>query len=113
MLTLFDPSSLHVSANIEEKNMGRIKVGDRVEIEIDAYPGVVLTGKVRKILQATNSQFSLIPAEGSSGTFIKVAQRVPIKIALDAPPDLKLGPGLSAEIRIYTAEYENKKLSFR
>jgi multidrug resistance efflux pump len=113
VLTLFDPSSLNVSANIEEKNIGRIAVGDRVEIEIDAYPDVTLTGKVAKILRATNSQFSLIPAEGSSGTFIKVAQRVPVKIVLDSQPDLNLGPGLSVEIKIFTAEYENRKKSSR
>ena len=104
---------MNVSANIEEKNIGRIAVGDRVEIEIDAYPDVTLTGKVAKILRATNSQFSLIPAEGSSGTFIKVAQRVPVKIALDSQPDLNLGPGLSAVIKIFTAEYENRKKSSR
>lgn len=113
VLTLFDPSSLKVSANIEEKNIGRIAVGDRVEINIDAYPEVILTGKVAKILRATNSQFSLIPAEGSSGTFIKVAQRMPVKIALDSQPDLNLGPGLSAVIKIFTAEYENRKKSSR
>ncbi len=113
VLTLLDPSSLKVSANIEEKNIGRIAVGDRVEINIDAYPDITLTGKVEKILRATNSQFSLIPAEGSSGTFIKVAQRVPIKIVLDSQPDLNLGPGLSAEIKIFTAEFEKRKKSSR
>lgn len=113
VLTLFDPSSLHVSANIEEKNIGRIAVGDRVEIEVDAYPDITLTGRVERILRATNSQFSLIPAEGSSGTFIKVAQRVPVKITLDSCPDLGLGPGLSAEIKIFTAELADREKTSR
>jgi membrane fusion protein (multidrug efflux system) len=52
------------------------------------------------ILRATNSEFSLIPAEGSSGTFIKVTQRVPIRVSVQAPVDIPIGPGLSVEIRI-------------
>ena len=54
-----------------------------------------------RILRATNSTFSLIPAEAVSGTFIKVAQRVPIRIALDAPSKLPLGPGLSVVVHIH------------
>ncbi|MBW2092175.1 MAG: hypothetical protein JRI34_08655 [Deltaproteobacteria bacterium] len=74
-----------------------------VDISIDAYPHLSLIGRVDKILRATNSQFSLIPAEGVSGTYIKVAQRVPIRIVIDSYPDLPLGPGLSVEIRIHTS----------
>jgi len=102
VLTLLDPSSLHVSANIDEKDLGDVALGDRVDVSVDAYPDVRLTGRVSAILRATNSKFGLIPSEGVSGTFIKVAQRVPLLVALD-PSDvpLNLGPGLSVEIRVH------------
>ena len=100
VLTLFNPADLQVSANVEEKYLNLIHIGDPVDISIDAYPHIKMTGKVTKILRATSSKFSLIPSEGSSGTFIKVAQRIPIKITVDELPDLPLGPGLSVEIRI-------------
>jgi len=100
VLTLLNPATLHVAANIEEKYLADIDQGDPVRIEVDAFPGRELHGHVTRILRATNSRFSLIPAEGVSGTFIKVTQRVPIRIAFDTPPKLALGPGLSVEVRI-------------
>jgi len=100
VLTVMDPSTLHVAANIREKYLSRIAVGDEATITVDAHPGVILTGRVTSILLATNSQFSLIPAEGVSGTYIKVAQRLPIRIDVEVPPGLVLGPGLSVEVRI-------------
>ncbi len=103
VISLFDPSTLHVDANIEEKFLNRIKVGDDVDIRVDAYPRLRLKGKVEKILRATNSEFSLIPAEGVSGTFIKVTQRVPLRISVSAPTDLPLGPGLSVLVRIHAS----------
>jgi membrane fusion protein (multidrug efflux system) len=101
VLTLLNPATLHVRANVEEKNLAKIELDDPVDISIDAFPRLRLRGRVYQILQATNSQFSLVPSEGVSGTFIKVAQRVPILISLSAPSDLDLGPGLSVEVRIH------------
>jgi membrane fusion protein (multidrug efflux system) len=100
VLTVFDPATLRVEANIEEKNLSSIAIGDEVDIHVDAFPKLKLKGHVTEILRATNSEFSLVPAEGSSGTFIKVAQRVPIRIAVQVPDNIPLGPGLSVEIRI-------------
>ena len=103
VVSLFDPSTLRVDANIEERFLCDVAVGDQVDILVDAYPGLRLKGRVERILRATNSQFGLIPSEGVSGTFIKVVQRVPLRIALDAePPDVPLGPGLSAEVRVHS-----------
>jgi membrane fusion protein, multidrug efflux system len=104
VLSILDPSSLHIKANIEEKNLYKIRTGDKVDIKIDAFPGVSLKGRVDKILLATNSKFSLVPSEGVSGTFIKVAQRIPLKIAFEKVPNLPLGPGLSVEVRIYCSD---------
>ena len=101
VLTLFNPATLHVSANVEEKSLKLIAPGDAVDIVVDAYPNLTLKGRVTNILPVTNSQFSLIPSEGVSGTFIKVSQRLPILIALDRPKGLTLGPGMSVEIKIH------------
>jgi len=104
VLTLLDPATVHVAANIDERDLGQVSLGDPVAICVDAFPDVVLHGHVATILRATNSQFGLVPAEGVSGTFIKVTQRVPLRITLDSPPpSLELSPGLSVEVRIRVA----------
>ncbi len=100
VLTIFNPASLYVSANIEEKELHKVRVGDPVNISVDAYPSVKLKGRVDKVLLATNSQFSLVPAEGVSGTFIKVSQRLPVRITIENVPAIPLGPGLSVTVRI-------------
>ncbi len=101
VVSLFDPATLRVDANIEEKYLHDVAVGDTADIEVDAYPGLRLQGRVTEILRATNSEFSLVPSEGVSGTFIKVTQRVPLRLAITAPANLALGPGLSVEVRIH------------
>ena len=102
VVSLFDPATLRVDANIEEKYLHDVAVGDAADISVDAFPALRLHGRVTEILRAANSEFSLIPAEGVSGTFIKVTQRVPLRIAVNAPPELALGPGLSVEVRIHS-----------
>jgi membrane fusion protein, multidrug efflux system len=102
VVSMFDPSTLRVDANIEEKYLQDVAIGDKVDISVDAYPALHLQGRLTQILRATNSEFSLIPAEGVSGTFIKVTQRVPLRISVTAPADLPLGPGLSVIVRIHS-----------
>jgi len=101
VVSMFDPATLRVDANIEEKYLHDVAIGDRVDIAVDAFPALHLEGRVTEILRAANSEFSLIPAEGVSGTFIKVTQRVPLRVAVTAPPELAIGPGLSVELRIH------------
>ncbi len=100
VLSVFDPASLRVDANIEERDLYRVAEGDRAELEIDGFPQLKLTGRVERMLRATNSQFSLIPSEGVSGTYIKVTQRVPLRLSAPFPQKLALGPGLSVEVWI-------------
>jgi membrane fusion protein (multidrug efflux system) len=102
VVSMFDPFTLRVDANIEEKYLHDVAIGDKVDISVDAYPALHLQGRLTQILRATNSEFSLIPAEGVSGTFIKVTQRVALRISVTAPMDLPLGPGLSVEVRIHS-----------
>ncbi len=108
VVTLENPATLHVAANIDEKELNKISIGDSVNISIDAFPEHQLHGKVKRILRATNSTFSLIPAEGVSGTFIKVAQRVPIIIDFDSMPKLPLGMGLSVVVDIHVSGKEGQ-----
>jgi membrane fusion protein (multidrug efflux system) len=102
VVSMFDPATLRVDANIEEKYLHEVAIGDVADISVDAFPALRLRGHVTEILRAANAQFSLIPAEGVSGTFIKVTQRVPLRIAVTAPPELAIGPGLSVEVRIHS-----------
>ncbi len=102
VVSMFDPATLRVDANIEEKYLHDVAIGDAADISVDAFPALRLRGRVTEILRAANAQFSLIPAEGVSGTFIKVTQRVPLRIAVTAPPELAIGPGLSVEVRIHS-----------
>ncbi len=102
VVSVYDPATLRVDANIEEKYLGEIALGADVDIRVDAYPHLRLKGRVTDILRAVNSEFSLVPSEGVAGTFIKVTQRVPLRIAVSAPPDLALGPGLSVEVYIHS-----------
>jgi len=106
VLTLFDPSTVYVSANVDERDLNRISLGDNVDITVDSYPGLLLKGKVERILNAANSKFSLIPSEGVSGTYIKVAQRLELRISVNAPKGRIFSPGLSVEIRIHVSNHE-------
>ena len=86
-----------VIANFKETQIKRMSVGQPVEIEVDAYPGMVFKGHVDSIQPGTGSVFSLLPPENATGNFIKVVQRVPVKIIIDTrfDPDHPLWPGLS------------------
>lgn len=86
-----------VVANFKETQLNDIKVGLPVDIEIDAYPGIVFKGKVESIGAATGAKFALLPPDNASGNFVKVSQRVPVKITFDdkASKDYALKPGLN------------------
>jgi membrane fusion protein (multidrug efflux system) len=95
-----------VQANYRETQLRNIRAGDRAEIRIDAYPGLVLKGKVLQISPASGSQFALLPPDNATGNFTKITQRVPVKIVLDGKKDAeRLRPGLSvvAVVRTGTA----------
>ncbi|NQX66118.1 HlyD family secretion protein [Paenibacillus alba] len=96
-----DTNKLYVSANIEETQIYKIKEGEKVEINLDNFPGKVLVGKVKEISKATASTFSLLPSTNTSGNFTKVTQRIPIKIAIDDNQGLDLSPGISSSIKIH------------
>ena len=85
-----------VQANFRETQLTNVKVGDPAELRIDEYPGQIIRGKVVEIAPASGSQFALLPPDNATGNFTKVAQRVPVKIALDDSTfATKLRPGIS------------------
>ena len=87
-----------IVANFKETQVGKIQVGQRVDIYIDAYPNMVFRGKVESFQAGTGSRFSVLPSENASGNYVKVVQRVPVKIIFDEMPDSKkylLVPGMS------------------
>ncbi|MES1199932.1 MAG: HlyD family secretion protein [Pseudomonadota bacterium] len=91
-----------VTANFKETETADLKPGEPVDIEVDAYPGVRLTGTVESMQHASGQAFSLLPPENASGNFVRLVQRVPVKIALNAvPAGLRLGPGLSARVSVH------------
>jgi membrane fusion protein (multidrug efflux system) len=93
-----------VQANYRENQLRYIREGDPAEIRVDAFPGVVLKGKVGQIAPASGSQFALLPPDNATGNFTKVAQRVPVKILLDDGNKAtdRLRPGLSVVAIIRT-----------
>ena len=86
-----------VIANLKETQMTHIRPGLKVSIQVDVYPGVVFHGHIDSIQQGTGARFSLLPAENATGNYIKVVQRVPVKIVFDGSLDLQkpLGLGMS------------------
>lgn len=95
------PSETYVVANFKETQIGQMHPGDRVTVEIDAYPGHDLEGRVESLSAGTGARFSLLPPDNASGNFVKVVQRVPVRIAWNSPPDIPLRAGLSAEVTVY------------
>ncbi|MFH1139400.1 MAG: HlyD family secretion protein [Pseudomonadota bacterium] len=97
------PRDLWVRANFKETQLTGMTPGRRVEIKVDAFPGRKITGRVGSIMAGTGSVFSLFPPENASGNFVKVVQRIPVKIILDddpaARPALRLG--MSVEPKVF------------
>ena len=91
------PGDVWVTANFKESQIGSMVAGQPVAITVDAYPDKVFKGHVDSIQAGTGARFSLLPPENATGNYIKVVQRVPVKIVFDEPPDSKhlLAPGMS------------------
>ena len=103
-MSIVDDDEVWVVANYKEKQTKDIAVGDDVEISIDAIPDIKFKGKISAISQATGSAFSLVPTDNSTGNFVKVEQRIPVRLEFtddNTPEDiLKLKAGMSAEVYI-------------
>ena len=104
LVSIVDDSDVWVIANYKEKQTKNIQIGDQVEINVDAVPDCKFKGTVSAISNATGSAFSLVPTDNATGNFVKIEQRIPVKIELikeNTPEELKkLKAGMSAEVYI-------------
>jgi membrane fusion protein (multidrug efflux system) len=101
MLSLVHSQEAWVEANFKEKDVGRMHSGERASIEVDAYPGKKFEAHVRSIGAGTGSEFSLLPAQNANGNWVKVTQRVPVRIVFNKTPDQPMIAGLSVNATVY------------
>jgi membrane fusion protein (multidrug efflux system) len=95
-VTMFVPDEVWVTANFKETQLVAMRPGQAVSLSIDAYPDRPMRGHVASIQPGSGTAFSLLPAENATGNYVKIVQRVPVKIIIDDPPaDVALGPGMS------------------
>ena len=101
MLSLVHDETAWVEANFKEKDVGKMVPGQRARIEIDAYPGIDFNAHVQSVGAGTGSQFAIIPAQNANGNWVKVTQRVPVRITFDGHPNKPLIAGLSSTVTVY------------
>ena len=95
-LSMFVPDEVWVVGNFKETQLDAMRPGQSVTVAVDAYPERALHGRVASVQPGSGTAFSLLPAENATGNYVKVVQRVPVKIVLDdSPTDVALGPGMS------------------
>jgi len=102
MLTLVASSTSYVEANFKETDLNAMRVGQPAEVRFDAYDGLVLKGHVVSIGAGTGSEFSVLPAQNATGNWVKVTQRVPVRIAIDERSPRPLIAGLSTDVTVFT-----------
>lgn len=104
LFSIVDESDVWVMANFKETQIQDMKVGQKVKIDVDAYPGKEFEGSIESIAAATGSKFALLPADNATGNFVKVVQRVPVKITLDKNQDkehpLRAGMNVKVVVKV-------------
>jgi membrane fusion protein (multidrug efflux system) len=110
LMSIVPDKDVWVTANLKETQLTNVRVGDRAEFTVDAYPGQKFTGRVESLSPATGAKFSLLPPDNATGNFTKVVQRVPVKIAVeqsgeDSPA---LRPGMSVDVTIETRSSDDR-----
>ena len=101
LMTIIPLQDVWVTANFKETQLATVHPGQRAEITVDMY-GRSVTGHVDSISGATGSRLSLLPAENATGNFVKVVQRIPVKILIDQTNGLVLRPGMNVDATIFT-----------
>jgi len=98
---MVNPNELYITANIEEDKIELVEEGQEVRFTVDSFPKVWFRGKVESIGSASTSVSSLLSTQSSGNSFIKVTQRIPVKISFSGKYEEKLLPGMNAKIKIY------------
>jgi membrane fusion protein (multidrug efflux system) len=105
---LVSDTDVFVTAQPKENDLTWVRPGQEVTISVDTYPGQTWKGVVESISPASGSEFSILPAENSSGNWVKVVQRIPVRVKIiSGPADLPLRDGMSAEISIDTGHHRH------
>ena len=105
LMAVVDLEDLWIEANYKESQLERIRPGQEAEVRLDVYPDIVLPGRVESIHAGTGAAFSLFPPENATGNWVKIVQRIPVKIVLDGREDASTRPllrvGMSSEVTVY------------
>lgn len=101
VLMMADLRDVYLAVNVEEKKIARVKPGQRVTFTVDGVPGRLFVGRVSEITDAVAATFSLLPTRSTSGSFIKVTQRIPVKVSIENADAAPLRLGQSAVVRIH------------
>jgi len=104
LMTVVPVSAIYVTANFKETQVGLIRPGQSVRLEVDALPDLEIVGRIDSISPGTGAEFSILPPENATGNFTKVVQRIPVRIAIHAPPEVRrlLVPGMSVVATVDT-----------
>jgi len=100
MLSIVKDKAGWVEANFKEGDLAKMQVGQPATVTFDAYPGLTVNGHVSSIGAGTGSEFSVLPAQNANGNWVKVTQRVPVRVAFDETPKRSMIAGLSAEVEV-------------
>ena len=100
MLSIVGDQQAWVEANFKEGDLARMAVGQPADVAFDAYPGLKIRGRVASIGSGTGSEFSVLPAQNANGNWVKVTQRVPVRIAFDRKPPREMIAGLSSTVTV-------------
>lgn len=102
LLTIVATDTTYVEANFKETDLAAMAVGQPAELRFDAYPDLKLRGHVASIGAGTGGEFSVLPAQNATGNWVKVTQRVPVRIVLDEASPQRMISGLSAKVKVFT-----------
>jgi membrane fusion protein (multidrug efflux system) len=104
LFAVVNAHGIYVTANFKETQMEPLRIGQKVDISVDAFPDSTFHGAVESFSGATGAKFSLLPPDNATGNFVKVVQRVPVRIRLDADSGQLslLRPGMSVDVVVYT-----------
>lgn len=105
LFSIVNDNSIYITANFKETQLDKIRDGQKVNIDVDGYPDMKLKGSVFNFAPATGAKFSLLPPDNATGNFVKVVQRIPVKIKIDGNKEdlAKLRPGMSVSVSVVIA----------
>jgi membrane fusion protein (multidrug efflux system) len=104
LFSVVHEDDIYVTANFKETQMEHLKLNDKVDIEVDAFPDQNIQGIVQSFSGATGAKFSLLPPDNATGNFVKVVQRIPVKITMQGDSSIinRLRPGMSVKVVVHT-----------